>query len=504
MPQGTQHGLRNDAGGGTAPTYLGLDIGTSAVKAVLIAADQTILASESAPMEVSRPQPGWSEQDPESWIAATRQAMAKVKAARPEALSRLLGIGLSGHMHGATLIGSDHKPLRPCILWNDGRSAQECAELEAKADFRGIAGNIVMAGFTAPKLAWVAKHEPKIFEAIHKVLLPKDYVRLWLTGEFASDMSDASGTAWLDVARRDWSSELVEATGLALGQMPALVEGSENSGHLREELCDEWGLNGPVAVAGGGGDNAASACGLGTVVPGSAFISLGTSGVVFVSNARFSPNTEGAVHAFCHAIPDTWHQMGVILSAMDSLTWLSLTTGTSAPDLTAALDGPLRGPARGLFLPYLSGERTPHNDAAARGAFIGLDHSSDRIVLTQMVLEGIAFAFCDSLRVLSDAGSHIDSALVAGGGARSKALLGILATALNIELHVPEAGDFGGGFGAARLGLMAASGADPAQVCSQPRIVETISPEPRLTAAYQDKYQSYRALYPALKPFLNG
>jgi len=486
----------------STPTYLGLDIGTSAVKAVLIDADQTILASESASMDVTRPQPGWSEQDPESWITATRQAMALVKAAQPEALSRLQGIGLSGHMHGATLLGKDHKPLRPCILWNDGRSAKECTELEAKADFRGIAGNIVMAGFTAPKLAWVAKHEPDIFEATHKVLLPKDYVRLWLTGEFASDMSDAAGTMWLDVAGRKWSPELLEATGLSMDHMPDLVEGSATSGNLRDDLCAEWGLSGSIAVAGGGGDNAASACGLGTVVPGSAFVSLGTSGVLFICNDRFSPNTDGAVHAFCHAIPDTWHQMGVILSAMDSLTWLSNTTGTSAPELTAALEGPLNGPARGLFLPYLSGERTPHNDASARGAFIGIDHSTDKAVLTQMVLEGIAFAFCDSLRVLSAAGSKIDSALVAGGGARSKVLLDILATAMNIELHLPEAGDFGGGFGAARLGLTAATGANPAEICSQPRIVETISPNAKLTAAYQEKYQTYQALYPALKPLI--
>lgn len=498
MPNGASGGT--EAGG---PTYLGLDIGTSAVKAVLITEDQKILASESTSMDVSRPHPGWSEQDPESWLEATRQSMAKLKALQPEALSRLAGIGLSGHQHGATLIGADGKPLRPCILWNDGRASVECGELEAKADFRGIAGNIIMAGFTAPKLAWVAKHEPGIFEATKKVLLPKDYVRLWLTGEYVSEMSDASGTGWLDVKKRDWSTELLEASGLSLDYMPSLVEGSENSGSLRAQLCSDWGLSGNIAVAGGGGDNAASACGLGTVVPGAAFVSLGTSGVVFVSNASFQPNTEGAVHAFCHALPDTWHQMGVILSAMDSLTWLSGITGTSAPDLTSALDGDMTGPARGLFLPYLSGERTPHNDAGARGAFIGIDHSTDKTVLTQTVLEGIAFAFCDSVRVLADAGSHIDSALVAGGGGRSRALLNILSTALDIELLLPEAGDFGGGFGAARLGLMAATGTHHAEVCTQPRIVETVSPNTAFTAAYKEKYETYRALYPAIKSLEN-
>ncbi|MBL4647147.1 MAG: xylulokinase, partial [Rhizobiales bacterium] len=432
-------------------TYLGLDIGTSGVKAVLIGEDQTILASETSPLSVSRPHSGWSEQEADHWIAATIKAIAAVKSAVPEAFATLTGIGLSGQQHGATLLGADDKPLRPCILWNDGRSQAECAELDALADYQGIGGNIIMPGFTAPKLRWVQKHEPEIFAKTKKVLLPKDYVRLWLTGNYVSDMSDSAGTLWLDVAARKWSPELLSASDLTLDHMPSLVEGSESSGTLRSQLASEWGVSASTIVAGGGGDNAASACGLGVVTPDTAFVSLGTSGVVFVSNEHFSPNTAGAVHAMCHAIPDTWHQMGVILSAMDSLTWLSGITGTSAPDLTSALEGDLGAPGSGLFLPYLSGERTPHNDSGARGAFIGLDHNSDKTVLTRLVLEGIAFAVRDSVRVLSDAGSKMDSVLVAGGGGRSKALLKILASVLNIDLLLPEAGDFGGGFGAARL-----------------------------------------------------
>ncbi len=486
---------------GAGATYLGLDIGTSGVKAVLISDDQTILASETSPLSVTRPHSGWSEQEADHWIDATGKAVAAVKRLVPDAFAALAGIGLSGQMHGATLLDANDKPLRPCILWNDGRSEAECAELEKLADFRGIGGNIAMPGFTAPKLRWVQKNEPGIFEKTAKVLLPKDYVRLWLTGNYVSDMSDSAGTLWLDVAARKWSDELLSASDLTRDHMPDLVEGSESSGNLRSGLASEWGVSNNVVVAGGGGDNAASACGLGVVSPDTAFVSLGTSGVVFVSNERFSPNTEGAVHAMCHALPDTWHQMGVILSAMDSLTWLSGVTGVSAPELTGALEGDLGAPGPGLFLPYLSGERTPHNDASARGAIIGIDHNSDKTVLTRLVLEGIAFAVRDSVRVLSDAGSDLSSLLVAGGGGRSKALLEILASVLNIELQLPEAGDFGGGFGAARLGLIAATGANANEICTQPKIVESVLPDASLASAYDDKYQAYQALYPALKPF---
>ncbi len=232
------------------------------------------------------------------------------------------GIGLSGQMHGATLIDKADRPLRPCILWNDGRSAVEAAELDADPRFREITGNIVFPGFTAPKLVWVHRHEPKIFGAVAKVLLPKDFVRLWLTGEHASDMSDSAGTSWLDVAKRDWSDDLLAATHLQRDQMPALYEGTEPTGKLRAVLATRWGMEAPV-VAGGAGDNAASACGVGTVAPGAAFVSLGTSGVLFVSNEKFRPNAASAVHAFCHALPNTWHQMGVILSAAASLEWLA-------------------------------------------------------------------------------------------------------------------------------------------------------------------------------------
>lgn len=484
-------------------TYLGLDIGTSSVKAVLVGDGEKIIATASASLEVSRPHAGWSEQDGDSWIAATQSAIDQLKVSHPKELSAVAGIGLSGQMHGATLLDAADKPLRPAILWNDVRSAVECGELEARCPkLRALAGNIAMPGFTAPKLAWVKKHEPEIFSKTAKVLLPKDYVRLWLTGDYVSDMSDAAGTLWLDVGKRAWSKELLAATDLTLDHMPRLVEGTESSGALRAELVSRWGIAKAPVVAGGGGDNAASAVGMGAVKPGAAFASLGTSGVLFVSNASFSPNTEGAVHAFCHAVPGTWHQMGVILSATDSLQWLSHLLETPAPELTKGLDPKPAKPSPVTFLPYLSGERTPHNDAAARGVFVDLSHTSGRAELTQAVLEGVAFAFRDCLRVLNDAGTDIDRAFAVGGGSRSEAWLQIMAAVLNRPLDITAEGDYGGGFGAARMGRIAATGDDPFETLTPPPVARTVEPDQSLVAAYADRYAKYRALYPAVRDAL--
>jgi xylulokinase len=483
--------------------YLGLDLGTSAVKALLIDGDQRTVASATGELEVSRPHPGWSEQNPADWIAAAEAAVGTLKAVHPKELAAVRGIGLSGQMHGATLVGAAGEALRPCILWNDTRSHREAAALDADPRFRAITGNIVFPGFTAPKLAWVRANEPKIFAATRKVLLPKDYLRLWLTGEYISEMSDSAGTAWLDVAGRRWSAELLAATDLNEGHMPALVEGTQAGGRLRGPVAARWGMGGNVVVAGGAGDNAASACGMGTVRPGDAFASLGTSGVLFAANGAYLPNPESAVHTFCHALPGAWHQMGVILSATDSLNWLAGIAGRDAAELTAELGDTLRAPTGVSFLPYLSGERTPHNDAAVRGAFAGLAHQSDRAALTQAVLEGVAFAFRDCLEALRAAGTELDRATAIGGGSRSRYWLGAIATALGIPVDIPADGDFGAAFGAARLGLIAATGAEPLAVCTAPTTVATIEPDAKLAAAYADAYARYRALYPAIKGALN-
>lgn len=477
--------------------YLGLDLGTSSLKAVLFDREQRLVGQVSHPLAVSRPHPGWSEQAPEDWWRAVEAAMAELIKAHP--LRDLRGIGLSGQMHGAVCLDAAGAVLRPAILWNDGRAAAECAAIEAACPAsRTIAGNVAMPGFTAPKIAWMRRHEPELFDRIDKVLLPKDYLRYRLTGEHVSEMSDSAGTLWLDVAARDWSDALLAATGLARAQMPRLVEGSAASAVLRPDLAQDWGIDGEVVVAGGAGDNAAAACGVGVVRPGTAFVSVGTSGVLFVSNATYSPNTDGGVHAFCHALPETWHQMGVILSAADSLEWLARIAGRPAGDLAAAV-GPVRAPSDISFLPYLSGERTPHNDAAARGAFIGLSQSHDLRDMTQAVLEGVAYAFADCQTALAHAGTDFDSALAVGGGARSEIWLGIIASVLNRPLEVARDNDVGAALGAARLAICAAENADPFEVCVAPPVDRVIDPVPALVDAYRAGLAQYRALYPALK-----
>ncbi len=478
--------------------YIGLDIGTSSVKAILLGEDQSLIASATADLTVQRPHPGWSEQDPDSWWTACEAVLDALRAKAPAELAAVRGIGLSGHMHGATLLDDAGKPLRPCILWNDGRSGKQCAELQrAEPGFLSLGGNLVMPGFTAPKLQWVRENEPGIFAATAMVLLPKDYVRFRLTGEYVGDMSDSAGTLWMDVARRDWCDDLLAATGLTRKHMPRLVEGSEVSGTLKPDLCARWGFDTAPVIAGGGGDNAASACGVGAVDPGSAFVSLGTSGVLFVTNDRFSPNVEGAVHAFCHAVPDTWHQMGVILSATDSLNWLSGILKTPPGDLTAAL-GSVTGPSPVSFLPYLGGERTPHNDVEIRAAFAGISHETDDTELTHAVLDGVAFALKDCLEALSVAGTRIDRVLAVGGGSRSRVWLEIIASLLNVPVDLPVDGDFGASLGAARLGQAAALGTTEG-IFTRPALQASVDPVPVLVDRYAEAYGRWRTFYPALK-----
>ncbi|MFN3578005.1 MAG: xylulokinase, partial [Tabrizicola sp.] len=368
--------------------YIGLDLGTSGLKGILIGEDQTVLAEATAPLTVQRPAEGWSEQSPSDWISAAETVFDRLAKG---GLGKVRGIGLSGHMHGATLLDAADEVLRPCILWNDTRSHVEAAELDADPKFRRLTGNIVFPGFTAPKLVWVRRHEPQVWDRVAKVLLPKDYLRLWLTGDHVGEMSDAAGTSWLDTGKRDWSDDLLAATGLSRAQMPRLVEGSQVSGTLRAALADRWGLPRDVVVAGGGGDNAASGVGVGVVRAGEAFVSLGTSGVLFAANDGYQPDPATAVHTFCHALPDTWHQMGVILAATDALNWYANLIGTDAAKLTGEL-GDLKAPGKTIFLPYLGGERTPLNSASVRGAFTGLEHATDRQAATRAVLEGVTFA----------------------------------------------------------------------------------------------------------------
>lgn len=476
-------------------TYIGLDLGTSSLKAILMDDGQSVLAEHSIPLSVTRPQPGWSEQDPAQWIRATRAAIRTLSEQAD--LSGVRGIGLSGHMHGATLLDSADEVLRPCILWNDTRAATEAALLDKTPLFRATSGNIVFPGFTAPKLAWVKTHEPEVFAKTIKILLPKDYLRLFLIGDHVGEMSDASGTSWLDVGGRVWCDDLLAATDLTRDHMPRLVEGSRVSGVLRDALATELGLPKGVIVAGGGGDNAASAIGAGVVSAGDAFVSLGTSGVLFAACDAYRPDPATAVHTFCHALPDTWHQMGVILAATDALQWLSRLTGQSAAELTGDL-GPLCAPSQTLFLPYLGGERTPHNDAAIRGQFLHLDHATDVKAATRAVLEGVAFAFADCQAAMASTGTVIDRVLATGGGTKSDYWLSVIATTLGIPLDLPASGDFGAALGAARLGMMATTGAG-IEVATRPTIAKTIEPDMTLKAAFDGAHARYRNAYATIK-----
>ncbi|GGE18629.1 xylulokinase [Aureimonas endophytica] len=475
---------------------LGLDLGTSSLKALIVDETQAPVATVSVPLSVERPHFGWSEQDPASWIAACREALARLKAENPAAVAAVAGIGLSGHMHGATLLGAGDEVLRPCILWNDTRSFREARELDDE-EGRAITGNIVFPGFTAPKLLWVLRNEPNIFERVRRVLLPKDYLRLWLTGEAMSEMSDAAGTSWLDTAGRRWSDRMLERTSLSRDQMPGLVEGTEVSGRLRAELAAEWGMP-QVVVAGGGGDNAASACGVGVVQPGTGFLSLGTSGVLFTAAERYEPRPETAIHTFCHAIPGTWHQMGVTLSAAASIEWLSTVLKEKPGELTGPLGESCDAPGRAIFLPYLAGERTPHNDADIRGVFVGLEASTDRAAMVRAVLEGVAFSMRDCLEAGGGVGS-VSRLVAVGAGSRSGYWLDLMANALRCEIVLPASGDFGAALGAARLGLVAATGADPATVMPEPPTARVFAPRAELEGAFEDAYRRYRTLYPAIR-----
>ncbi|MEP2718673.1 xylulokinase [Pseudophaeobacter sp.] len=479
--------------------FVGLDLGTSGLRALLVDADQNTVAVSEAEYGTGHPASGWSEQAPQDWIEACTTVLKDLCQQAPQGMAALQGIGCSGHMHGATLLDAEAQVLRPCIMWNDTRSADQAATLDTQTEVRRLSGNIVFPGFTAPKLLWVAQNEPEIFARVAKVLLPKDYITFWLTGDFTSDMSDSAGTSWLDVGARDWSDPLLAAGGMQKDQMSQLFEGSEIAGTIRPALATELGLPQGVSVAAGAGDNAAAACGIGALQEGDGFVSLGTSGVILAARDRFAPQPESAVHTFCHAIPDTWYQMGVILAATDSLNWLSRNLQRDPAQLTALLGDCLTAPGRVQFLPYLSGERTPHNDSAIRGALINLDISSDQADLTRAVIEGVSFALRDSFEALKSTGARLDSVIAIGGGSQSPYWLELIATVLGLPVQLPAQGEFGAALGAARLAICGVTGRPPAEVMTKPEIATIITPRADLADAYEEAYAAYKKLYPCLK-----
>ncbi|WP_162652754.1 xylulokinase [Lentilitoribacter sp. Alg239-R112] len=479
-------------------SYLGIDLGTSGLRALLIGEDGKSIGSAEKHYNVSNPQAGWSEQNPQHWIDALDGAIGELKKQHSE-FSELKGIGVAGHMHGATLLSADGAVLRPCILWNDTRSYKEAAILDALPNVRELSGNIVFPGFTAPKLEWVKNNEPDIYAKVAKVLLPAAYLNFYLTGSYVADMSDSAGTSWLDCSARVWSDELLKAGHMRRDQMPSLVEGCEVSGELKSELQQKWGLSNTVIIAGGAGDNAAAACGIGALDEGQGFVSLGTSGVILAARNAYVPDPATAVHTFCHAVPDRWYQMGVMLSATDSLNWLAGITGTKQSELTSALGDKVLPPSSVRFLPYLSGERTPHNDAEIRGGFTGLATSTNHHDMTQAVIEGVSFGLRDSLAALQSTGAKLDGLTAIGGGSASHYWLQLLATILGLPLHLPKGHEFGAALGAARLGQVTAKSIAPEDVIVAPEISQTIDPVSTLQPQFDEAYQNFRLAYSGLK-----
>ena len=482
--------------------YIGIDLGTSAVKLLLMDGEGEIknIVSKDYPLEF--PQPGWSQQNPEDWKKAVLEGIPELL--RGFDASQVAGIGAGGQMHGLVVLDEHDNVIRPAILWNDGRTAKQVDYLNnavGKEKLSGLTANIAFAGFTAPKILWMRENEPDLFARIARIMLPKDYINYILTGVHCTDFSDASGMLLLDVEHKRWSKEMLDICGITEAQMPKLLESYEKVGTFRPEIAKELGLSENVIVCAGAGDNAAAAVGTGTVGEGACNISLGTSGTVFISSEKFGVDPNNALHAFAHA-DGHYHLMGCMLSAASCNRWLMediFQTSDYAGEQTDITPDKL-GSNHVYFLPYLMGERSPINDTDARGTFTGLTMDTSRSDLTQAVLEGVAFAIRDSFEVAKALGIPIQRSKICGGGARSPLWKTIMANVLNIQLEVPES-EQGPGMGGAML-AMVACGLYPtvANACAKlTRTAETISPDPELAARYEARYQQFRKIYPAMR-----
>jgi xylulokinase len=484
---------------------LGIDLGTSGCKAVIVERDGKIVASSTAAYPLSTPKPLWSEQEPAHWWTGLVEATTAALAARPGV--EIEAIGVAGQMHGAVLLDGRDQVLRPAILWNDGRCQAECELLHKKVKrLVALTGNRALVGFTAPKLVWVQRHEPRVWRQVRTVLLPKDWLRMRLIGDKVAEMSDASGMLLLDVKRRAWSPDMLRACAIDESYLGRLIEGSEIAGTLTAAAAAELGLRSGIPVVGGGGDQAAGAVGAGCIDPGATTIALGTSGVVFTSTRGYAPEKLGRLHTFCHALPGRWHQMGVMLSAAGSLQWFR---DTCAPgvDFGALCDEAASAPvgAEGLtFLPYLTGERTPLFDPLARGGFIGLTRGHGRAHLARAVLEGICLGLGESLRLIRATGTKVAAATVTGGGTRSRAWMQILADAIGVRVVLRSGADAGPALGAARLALVGGCGIAVEKACAPGPVEATIEPDRKAAAAYAEVGERFRALYPALSPSFHG
>ena len=438
--------------------YIGIDLGTSGAKTILIDHKQNILSVAHAKLDVHSPYDGFNEQNPQDWIQALENCLLQLQKKQPKEFSATISMGISGHMHGATLIDKKGEVIRPCILWNDTRSHKECIEYEDQEfDVRAMSGNITMPGFTAPKINWIKNNEPENFKKIDKVLLPKDYLRFYLTGEYYSEMSDASGTLWLNIKDRKWSEKLLSCSFLQEKHMPKLVEGNQETGFLKNYLKKKYNFNNNVKVVGGAGDNAAAAVGMGITEQNQSFISLGTSGVFFTPTNSFLSNTTDAVHSFCHCLPNKWHLMSVMLSGSNCLDWVCSITNNSieqglinAENFGKNLNNISHAP---YFLPYMSGERTPHNDPHVRGSFHQLKTTTNQAALQYSVLEGVSFGLLDGINAIGTVNSNVNDIFMVGGGSRSFFWLSLISTIINKKLSLCNQSEYGAALGVARLAM---------------------------------------------------
>jgi xylulokinase len=480
--------------------YLGLDCGTSGLKALLIDESGQPIASAARSYSPERPRAGWSEQNPDDWLAAMAAAIAEIKDAAGKAVGALRAVGFSGQMHGAVLLDRAMKPVRPAILHNDGRAFLEAAELARDyPDLAKTVGVKPMPGFTGPKLKWIARNEPDHRRLVNSLLSPKDYLRLSLTGERGSDMSDAAGTWLLDEARRAWSTEAFAACEADPAWAPPLFEGSAPAGRIRPEAADALGLPRGVLMAAGGGDAAVGAIGLGAIAPGEAFISLGTATQLIVAADRYMSAPEQLVHAFAHALPNRWYAMAAMLNGAGALAFAGRLLGASpdALEREAAADYP--GPGALLFLPYLSGERTPLDDPYARGVLFGMSEATSRAEVARAVMEGVALTLAEARDCLTAAGAEIERIGLTGGGAKSALWTRMIAAATGFTVVRMKGGETGPAYGAARLARMAATGEPPEAVCKKPEIADVTEPDPKLTALFSRQRKRFKALYEAVR-----
>lgn len=480
---------------------IGLDVGTSGARAVAVSLSGEIVAEASSEYPLSSPRPGWSEQDPADWWRGAKEALGRVAREVGRSGDEILGLGLTGQMHGSVFLDASDEVVRPALLWNDQRTAAQCDEITRRVGperLIEISGNPALTGFQAPKVLWLRDEEPESFARVASVLLPKDYVRLLLTGEKATDASDAAGTLFLDVGTRDWSGEILDRLEVPSDWMPQVYEGPENTGGLRRGVSEELGLPPGLPVAAGGGDNAAAAVGTGIVREGLVSSSVGTSGVLFAHAGGFEPDPSGRVHAFCHAVPGAYHLMGVTLSAGGSLQWWRDTTGRPYDELVEAAAQAPPGAEGLLFLPYLTGERTPHLDPEARGAFVGLTSRHGLGHMTRAVMEGVAFSLRDALEIMRGLGVPVEQVRATGGGARSALWRALQADVYGEPIHRTTA-DEGPAYGAALLGGVAAGAYADVQEASA--VVglrdEVTEPGGERVKLYDELYEVYRSLYEA-------